>query len=261
MNQKFHSKPVLVGFSLLALAALILPFNFVLIAPGPTKNLLNGTVSISNVQTNSINDGALYSTTIYATSPQDRPFGFQVLVAWLSGDLAVFPRDAVYGNEPAKVSEKKEKKEMLNSQSAAAEAALAFISQIPNYPRQSWSPSDVKVSMKGVGGGSAGLAFALTLITKTVDPELIGGRKIAVTGAISKSGKVSEIGGVDQKILGAKKAGAKMFIMPRANCSSQTKSPKGMSIYAVRNLSEAVHLLALSKSGGSQVSSFTCSQK
>ena len=97
--------------------------------------------------------------------------------------------------------------------------------------------------------------------SKTVDPELIGGRKVAVTGAISKSGKVREIGGVDQKILGAKKAGAKMFIMPRANCSSQTKSPKGMSIYAVRNLSEAVHLLALSKSGGSQVSSFTCSQK
>ena len=261
MNQKFHSRPVLIGFSLLAIASLFLQFNFVLVAPGPTQNLLGKSLAIENTENKTFDSGALYSTTILATSPEDRPFGFQVLLAWLSGDLVVFPRDAIYENVPAKVSEKKQKAEMLSSQKNAAIAALDFISKIPNYPKPNWSPSDVKVLMKDVGGGSAGLAFALALIAKSVDPGLIQNRKIAVTGTISKSGKVGEIGGVDQKILGAQRAGATIFIMPKANCSSQSKNPKGIAIYAVSNLSEAVHLLALQGAQSSQVSSFTCAKK
>lgn len=256
MNQRFHSKPVLIGFALLTLLTLLLPFNFVVIAPGPTKDLLGDRVAISNVENKTFDRGALYSTTILATSPEDRPFGFQVLAAWLNGNLVVLPRDAIYDNVSPKASEEKQTAEMLDSQANAAYAALSFIAKIPKYPKPTWSESDVNVSMKKVGGGSAGLAFALTLIAKTVDPELIGDRKIAVTGTISKSGKVGEIGGVDQKILGAAEAGAKIFIMPKANCQWQSKRPKGMEIYAVSNLSEAVHLLALGSAA--KGSSFTC---
>ena len=84
---------------------------------------------------------------------------------------------------------------------------------------------------------------ALAIIAKSADADLIKGRKIAVTGTISGSGAVGAIGGVDQKILGAKKSGAEIFIAPRVNCPEISKHPKGISILVVRNLAEAVRAL------------------
>ena len=97
------------------------------------------------------------------------------------------------------------------------------------------------------------MAFALAIIAKTADPNLIAGRRIAATGTISQNGNVGEIGGVDQKILGAQKSGVKIFLMPKASCSSLSKHPKGLTIYAVTTLTEAVHALA-----GVDASSFGC---
>ena len=235
----------------------MLPQNFVILAPGPTSNLLGSSISIKGVNENPTSDfskGALYSTAIYATSPGDYPYGFEVLRAWLDGDMVVMPRDALYEkSEKPKVATARQKQEMVESQLNGAIAALNFIKSIPTYSKPSWSESDVKIVLNKVGGGSAGLAFALALIAKSADPKLIAGRKIAATGTISQNGKVGAIGGVDQKILGAKKSGAQIFLAPKSNCSSISKRPKGLEIYGVSNLSEAVHILA-----GAENSAFAC---
>ena len=231
-------------------------------APGPTSNLLGSAISIKGVSDYSTSElsnlelskGALYSTAIYATSPGDYPFGFEVIQAWLDGDLVVMPRDALYDKkEKPKAAAARQKQEMTDSQINGAIAALNFIKSISSYPKPSWSEKDVKIVLNKVGGGSAGLAFALALIAKSVDPNLIDGRKIAATGTISQDGKVGAIGGVDQKILAAKKSGAQIFLAPKSNCSAISKRPKGVAIFGVSNLSEAVHILA-----GANSSAFTC---
>jgi PDZ domain-containing protein len=252
---KFFSRPVLIFFTVITALALFLPQNFVILAPGPTSNLLGGAISIKGVSDNSNangSTGALYSTAIYATSPGEFPFGFEVIQAWLDGDLVVMPRDALYDKkEKPKAAAARQKQEMVDSQINGAIAALNFIKSIPTYPKPTWSESDVKIVLDKVGGGSAGLAFALALIAKSVDPQLVAGRKIAATGTISQNGKVGAIGGVDQKILAAKKSGVQIFLAPKSNCSKISKHPKGLEIYGVNNLSEAVHVLAGNKSAAS----------
>ena len=256
---KFFSKPVLIGFALLTVAALFLPQNFVILAPGPTTSLLGDAVQITNSTPNLKNaadfkDGALFSTAILTSAPNQRPLGYEVLQAWADGDLAVMPRNALYdAKEKPAAAKARQHQEMVDSQGAAALAALNFISKIPAYSKQTWRAEDVRIDLKNVGGGSAGLAFALALIGKTADPNLIAGRKIAATGTIAQNGKVGEIGGVDQKIIGAQKSGVKIFLMPKASCPSLSKHPKGLTIYAVSTLTEAVHALA-----GANASSFGC---
>ena len=260
MIVRFLSKPVLILFTLIALLALLLPQNFVIAAPGPTSNLLGKAVEIKASDIfpeKTFENGALYSTAIYVTNPGQHPLGFQVLQAWIDGNLLVLPTNAIYDVKASpKVANAQQKQEMVESQLNGALAALNFIKKIPKYPKPTWSESDVKIVMKKVGGGSAGLAFALALIAKSADPQLIGTRKIAATGTISQDGKVGPIGGVDLKVLSAHRAGATIFLMPKSNCSGLSKYPKGMQIFAVNNLSEAVHALA-----GANPSSYSCAKR
>ena len=49
---------------------------------------------------------------------------------------------------------------------------------------------------------------------------LTGGTDIAGTGTIDADGRVGPIGGIQQKIVAAADAGAKIFLVPPANCDS-----------------------------------------
>lgn len=238
--------PLIIGFITLAALTLIIPFNYVILAPGPTVNLLDGPVSVIGFDSTPNKNEALYSAAIYASGPDQMPLGFQVLNAWADGNLVVMPRNALYDNgEKPAAAKKRQLKEMADSQVNAALAAWNFISQIPGHAKPIWNENDVRITLENTGGGSAGLAFALALISKTADPNLINGRKIAATGTIAENGKVGEIGGVDQKIISASKKGVQIFLMPKESCIGLSKHPKGMTIYAVSTLSQAVHALAL----------------
>ena len=259
--KSLRKRPVLVGFISLTAITLIIPFNFVILAPGPTVNLLDGPVSVKGFDSTSNKNDALYSAAIYASGPDQMPLGFQLLNAWADGNIVVMPRNALYDNgEKADVAKKRQLKEMTDSQVNAALAAWNFISEIPGHAKPTWNENDVKITLENTGGGSAGLAFSLALIAKTADPNLINGRKIAATGTISENGKVGEIGGVDQKIISASRRGVQIFLMPKESCSSLSKHPKGMKIYAVSTLSQAVHALALADST-TDSSIFACPKK
>ncbi|MFC6180716.1 SepM family pheromone-processing serine protease [Lactiplantibacillus daowaiensis] len=72
----------------------------------------------------------------------------------------------------------------------------------------------VKVDPGDIGGPSAGLMFSLQIYQQLTNQNLRHGRKIAGTGTINPDGSVGEIGGIDKKIIAAKKAGATIFFAP-----------------------------------------------
>ncbi len=73
--------------------------------------------------------------------------------------------------------------------------------------------------------------------------QLVNGRLIAGTGTINKKGEVGTIGGIEDKLIGTKRAGATLFIAPIDNCIDITHIPKGLQVVAVSTLAQAVDLL------------------
>ncbi len=80
-------------------------------------------------------------------------------------------------------------------------------------------PFTVQISVGDIGGPSAGMMFALGIIDKLTPDNLTGGKFIAGTGEITAAGQVQPIGGIQQKMVGARDAGATVFLAPAANCA------------------------------------------
>lgn len=80
-------------------------------------------------------------------------------------------------------------------------------------------PFTVKIRLSDVGGPSAGLMFAMGIVDLLTPGELTGGKTIAGTGTITADGQVGPIGGIQQKVLGARASGATVFLVPAANCA------------------------------------------
>jgi PDZ domain-containing protein len=113
-------------------------------------------------------------------------------------------------------------------------------------------PFQVRISVGNIGGPSAGLMFALGIMDKLTPSSLTGGRFIAGTGEISANGQVSPIGGIQQKMAGARAAGATVFLTPAANCpDTHGAVPPGLRLIKVFNLAGAVRDLHALRTGGS----------
>jgi PDZ domain-containing protein len=113
-------------------------------------------------------------------------------------------------------------------------------------------PFTVKISVGDIGGPSAGMMFALGIIDKLTPLNLTGGRFIAGTGEITASGQVQAIGGIQQKMVGARDAGATVFLAPASNCSDVKGAiPAGLQVVKVGTLSQAVSDLEALKAGHS----------
>jgi PDZ domain-containing protein len=186
--------------------------------------------------------GKLYSLSVYVSNPDTRPPGIMILEAWIKGESVVLPNEVVYEEgETTKSANAQGKKEMLKSEEAAAIAAANFLKSLQPDKPLNWKVSDIEFVMKRVGGPSAGLAFSLALISKLSNPELISGRSIAVTGSINQKGRVGSIGGIDQKLVAARDAGATIAVIPKANCQDITFAGNDLQVIAVNDLSEAFH--------------------
>jgi PDZ domain-containing protein len=72
----------------------------------------------------------------------------------------------------------------------------------------------VKIKTDEIGGPSAGLMFSLEIYNQLTKDDLTKGYQIAGTGTISADGTVGPIGGIEQKIVAADKAGAEIFLAP-----------------------------------------------
>jgi Lon-like protease len=105
-------------------------------------------------------------------------------------------------------------------------------------------PLDVKIDTMGVGGPSAGLAFALDLLEE-LGRDVDHGNRIAVTGALELDGTVGEIGGVKQKTIGVERAGIKVFLVPAGeNAAEARRYADGIRIVPVTSFQQALRRLA-----------------
>ena len=101
-------------------------------------------------------------------------------------------------------------------------------------------PATVNLQLGDVGGPSGGLMFSLGIIDALTPGSLAGDNHVAGTGTISPSGEVGPIGGIDLKMIAAKDSGATLFLAPFENCDEVVGAiPSGLSVVAVRDLSEA----------------------
>lgn len=112
---------------------------------------------------------------------------------------------------------------------------------------------DVEIHSDEIGGPSAGFMFALEIYNQLTKEDMTRGYHIAGTGTISSSGKIGRIGGIEQKIVAADRAGAEIFFAPNeegienSNYSAAVKAAEDigskMKIVPVDNFNQAVDYL------------------
>lgn len=91
-----------------------------------------------------------------------------------------------------------------------------------------------------IGGPSAGLVFALTVYDRITPGDLLRGRSVAGTGEIDPQGRVRPIGGIQEKIAGAERSGATVFLVPANNCKDLTGLQTRLELIRVDTLDDAV---------------------
>ncbi|MEU8229304.1 PDZ domain-containing protein [Actinoplanes sp. NPDC048967] len=112
-------------------------------------------------------------------------------------------------------------------------------------------PFTVEIDLDEIGGPSAGLMFTLGIIDKLRPADLTGGKIIAGTGTIDDEGNVGPIGGIPQKLVGAKDAGAKLFLVPADNCAEAMRNAvPGLTMAEVATVDDALTALQTFTSGG-----------
>jgi Lon-like protease len=104
-------------------------------------------------------------------------------------------------------------------------------------------PVDIEIDAGGIGGPSAGLAFALDIVDELGD-DIDRGRTIVATGELSLDGMVGSIGGVKQKAIAAERAGADLFLVPDGNYEEARDAVDGLDVVAVSDFDEALSVLA-----------------
>jgi len=105
-------------------------------------------------------------------------------------------------------------------------------------------PFPITIDSGQIVGPSAGLAYALELLDLLTAGELTGGLKVAATGELAPSGAVGPVGGVGQKVVAVKRAGAEVFIVPEQNeAEAREKAGDSLRILAVSTFDEALTAL------------------
>lgn len=236
--------------SFVVAVALIAPANFVLLTPGPATQLFPKVLAIkptADVRSYPVN-GQLYLLTIYVTNPDTEVLGGQVLGCWVWGDCVALPRSIYYEKNTSNAKERQSgEKDMVKSQDVALIAAKAAIAR--NFPGRDLSAikaikdGAIKVSLKDTGGPSGGLVFTLGLVDLLTPEDILQGRKVAGTGTIAADGRVGAIGGVSEKIIGARKAGATILFVSRENCGELPASAQGISVVAIDTIDQAIKYL------------------
>jgi PDZ domain-containing protein len=102
-------------------------------------------------------------------------------------------------------------------------------------------PFDVNIEVGAIGGPSAGLAFTLAILDTLSNGDLTGGHAVAATGTIELDGTIGDVGGVAQKAVAVRRAGAQVFFVPSDQSKDAQSEAASMRIYPVKNLQQALN--------------------
>ncbi|MFN3286786.1 MAG: S16 family serine protease, partial [bacterium] len=100
---------------------------------------------------------------------------------------------------------------------------------------------DIHVNVIGGGlidGPSAGLAVFLAMLSALQKRPLR--QDVAVTGEISIQGKIRQVGGIPEKIYGARQAGMRTVIIPAENRADVPADIKGLEVICASTVEEVL---------------------
>ena len=148
--------------------------------------------------------------------PLDEPLAFRVRAAGEVHDIELLREPCVPDNEEP----------------------LVGISMVDAFP------FPIEISSGDVGGPSGGLMFSLGLYDALTPEDLTGGRTIAGTGTIDPGGDVGPLGNIADKVIGAERAGASVFLVPADNMDELADvDTEGMRLISVATFDDAVEAL------------------
>ncbi|WP_156465304.1 YlbL family protein [Knoellia sp. Soil729] len=102
-------------------------------------------------------------------------------------------------------------------------------------------PVDVTIDSGGVGGPSAGTMFTLAVYDLLTPGDLTAGKRIAGTGTMEPDESVGPIGGIRQKLHGARDGGADYFLAPTDNCDEvKGHVPDGLTVVRIGSFNDAL---------------------
>ncbi len=105
---------------------------------------------------------------------------------------------------------------------------------------------DLHVNVVGGGlidGPSAGLAVLMAMMSAIQRRPLR--QDVAMTGEVSIQGKVRQVGGIPEKLYGARQAGMRKVIIPAENASDAGEPPRGLEVIRASSVDDVLaHLYA-----------------
>ena len=215
--------------------------------PGDAQNIFSTIISVQH-QKSYPATGRLDLMSVRVTNPNNWIIGPEILYSWFRSDEAVYPRAAIYPPGATNESEKKAAAaDMTSSQSKSIGAAFSFLKENPDFgvAQNQLIEKNIAFDVKRTGGPSGGMIFALGVIELLTPRDILRGRHIGGTGTISINGTVGAIGGINEKISAAHKAGAEIFLAPIGNQREIQNSPKGLRVVVVATLTDAIKALSV----------------
>jgi Lon-like protease len=105
-------------------------------------------------------------------------------------------------------------------------------------------PFEVKVDSRNIGGPSAGMMYALTILDLLTEDDLVKGHRVAGTGTIRFDESIGPVGGVRQKVFAARALGVEIVFVPEANHDAALSAAgDGIVIVPVATLQDALDYL------------------
>ena len=106
-------------------------------------------------------------------------------------------------------------------------------------------PFEVDIKTGNVGGPSAGLMMALNVYNNLIPEDITNSLVVAGTGTIEIDGSVGPVGGIKQKVIAAKRAGAKLILVPTANFEEAIPmASESTAIVAIDSFEEALKVIS-----------------
>ena len=256
------------GFGLVAFSAAVAVWAatqelpYVIMVPGETFNVLGEYHGTEIIQASGVseadNPGRLDMVTVGIWgSPGNTPKIYDLIEPFFSNQKSILPLEDIYPvDQTVEEADAKSLKDFKDSQDAAIAAAK---SKLPPELARSLK---VDLHLDDVGGPSGGLMFTLGVLDKALTESLTGGKLIAGTGTISADGLVGPIGGINFKMIAARRAGDDYFLAPFENCSEVVGNiPEGLRVIPVKNIEDALVAVRVIANDGSLERLPVCSAK
>ena len=127
--------------------------------------------------------------------------------------------------------------------SMAKDSVYNAASVIRNITDKDIKDYDIHVNVIGGGkidGPSAGAAITLCIISSLLKKPIR--QDIAVTGEISLQGKIKPVGGIFEKIYGAKRMGINLVLIPKDNEKEISVNNSGIEVKAIESINELMEI-------------------